>query len=143
MSFLLSDENPFPTWWTMMPEKLPIITGWATFKCAEAVSGKGEGFIIDKALDTLSRLLKVDRQELEALLGAAYTHDWQTDPFARGAYSYAKVGGDGAQRELATPVENTVFFAGEATDLSGHNGTVHGAIASGRRAAKEILRSMP
>ena len=143
MGFLLSDENPFPTWWTTMPEKLPIITGWAPFKCTEALSGKGEDFIIDKALDTLGRSLKVDRQELEGLLGAAYTHDWQTDPFARGAYSYVKVGGDGAQRELATPVEDTLFFAGEATDLSGHNGTVHGAIASGRRAAKEILRSMP
>ncbi len=142
MCFLFSDENPFPTWWTMMPERFPIITGWAPFKCAEALSGKGEEFIIDKALNTLGRVLKVDRQKLDALLGAAYTHDWQSDPFARGAYSYVKVGGDGAQRELATPVEDTLFFAGEAADFSGHNGTVHGAIASGRRAAKEILRSI-
>lgn len=142
MCFLFSDENPFPTWWTMMPEKLPIITGWAPFKCAEALSGKGEDFIIDKALDTLGRVLKVDRQKLDALLGAAYTHDWETDPFARGAYSYVKVGGDAAQRELATPVEDTLFFAGEAIDCSGHNGTVHGAIASGRSAAKGVIRSL-
>jgi uncharacterized protein with NAD-binding domain and iron-sulfur cluster len=32
-----------------------------------------------------------------------------------------------------------LFFAGEATDCEGHNGTVHGAIASGKRAAQEIL----
>ncbi|MGA8493419.1 MAG: FAD-dependent oxidoreductase, partial [Terriglobales bacterium] len=40
---------------------------------------------------------------------------------------------------LGSPIENTLFFAGEATDTTGHNGTVHGAIASGRRAAQEIL----
>ena len=40
---------------------------------------------------------------------------------------------------LARPIDNTLFFAGEATDVSGHNGTVHGAIASGNRAAAEIL----
>jgi monoamine oxidase len=42
---------------------------------------------------------------------------------------------------LAAPVNNTLFFAGEATDLTGYTGTVHGAIASGRRAAQEILHA--
>jgi len=35
-----------------------------------------------------------------------------------------------------------LFFAGEATDIGGHNGTVHGAIASGRRAATEIAQAV-
>jgi monoamine oxidase len=73
-------------------------------------------------------------------LEAAYFHDWQSDPFSRGAYSYGKVGSDGAQQALGAPVANVLFFAGEATDISGHNGTVHGAIASGYRAAEEILQ---
>ena len=47
---------------------------------------------------------------------------------------------DGAQQALGAPVANVLFFAGEATDISGHNGTVHGAIASGYRAAEEILQ---
>jgi len=50
------------------------------------------------------------------------------------------VGADGAQEALGRPVENTLFFAGEATDTSGQNGTVHGAIASGYRVAEDILR---
>ena len=124
-----------------MPEKLPIITGWATFKCAEELSGRSENFVMEKALETLARLLNIDKQEIEGLLESGYWHDWQTDPFSFGAYSYVKVGGGRAQRELAMPMENTLFFAGEATDFSGHHGTVHGAIASGRRAAEEILRS--
>jgi monoamine oxidase len=76
------------------------------------------------------------------LLGAAYFHDWQNDPFSRGAYSYGAVGSDGAQEALGRPIESTLFFAGEATDTTGNNGTVHGAIASGRRAAKEILHGL-
>jgi len=44
-----------------------------------------------------------------------------------------------AVRVLAAPVEDTLFFAGEATSTDGHTGTVHGAIATGRRAAHEVL----
>jgi len=139
MSFLFSDDDWFPTWWTNMPQRLPIITGWAPFRCAEQLSGKSRSFVIDRCLQTLSCLLKIGVDELTRLHEVAYFHDWQSDPFSRGAYSYGTVGADGAQQALASPVENTLFFAGEATDTTGHNGTVHGAIASGRRTAKEIL----
>src|SRR5438876_300546 len=139
MSFLLSHQDWFPTWWTTMPEQLPIITGWAPFRCAERLSGQSTDFVIEKSLHSLSCLLKLSKSELESLLVHAYWHDWQSDPFSRGAYSYVKTGGDGAQHALAAPIEDTLFFAGEATDISGHNGTVHGAIATGYRAAKQIL----
>ncbi len=139
MGFLFSEDEWFPTWWTTMPNKLPIITGWAPFRCAERLSGNSRTFVIDQCLRTLATLLHIGSEQLAQLLDAAYFHDWQSDPFARGAYSYGAVGSDGAQQSLATPVENTLFFAGEATDTTGHNGTVHGAIASGRRAAREIL----
>ena len=72
-------------------------------------------------------------------LRGGFSHDWQNDPFARGAYSYAAVGGSEAGATLAAPVEATVFFAGEATEVDGQNGTVHGAIASGQRAARQLL----
>jgi monoamine oxidase len=139
MSFLFSHDESFPTWWTTWPEKLPFLVGWAPFRAAEAVAGKDKSFVAERSLNTLHRLLGVSVQELEGLLEHAYFHDWQTDPFSRGAYSYGKVGGDGMNEALAQPVDNTLFFAGEATDVTGHNGTVHGAIASGNRAAAEIL----
>jgi Flavin containing amine oxidoreductase len=61
--------------------------------------------------------------------------------FARGLQLW-QVGSDGAQRALGAPLENPLFFAGEATDDSGHKGTVHGAIASGYRAAEESLQRL-
>jgi len=139
MSFLFSQDDFFPTWWTQMPNKVPLLTGWSPAHCAERVSGQGTPFTVHRSLETLSRLLRVSRVELETLLADAYVHDWQADPFSGGAYSYARVGQDLAQEELAAPVEKTLFFAGEAADISGHNGTVHGAIRSGRRAAAQLL----
>ena len=49
-----------------------------------------------------------------------------------------RVGGTGAREELAAPLEETLYFAGEATDVE-QSGTVGGALASGMRAAREIL----
>ena len=141
VSFLFSHDDHFPTWWTQMPEHLPIITGWSPAHCAERMSGMTDGRIIDKAIESLANLLGLEKAHLNSQLNSAYLHNWQADPFSRGAYSYAKVGGEGCQATLAAPIENTLFFAGEHTDTTGHNGTVHGAIASGQRAAREILSS--
>ena len=89
----------------------------------------------------MSSAFDVPRRKLDQLLAGTFTHDWQSDPFARGAYSYAAVGGENAADELAKPIRKTLFFAGEATS-SDQTGTVAGAIESGWRAAKEALRSM-
>ena len=141
LSFLLSEHEVFPTWWTALPEKLPLMTGWAPFGHAESLSGMGEPYIADKAVEALSEVLGVERGRIEMLAAAAFTHDWQEDPFTRGAYSYVKVGGMDAPRILGAPIGNSLFFAGEATDLSGNTGTVHGAISSANRAVKEIIAS--
>lgn len=142
LSFLFSHDHYFPTWWTQMPEHLPIITGWSPAHCAERMAGMTDGRVIDKALEFLSNLLGLEKAHLSSQLIAAYLHNWETDPFSRGAYSYVKAGGEGSQATLAAPLANTLFFAGEHTDTTGHNGTVHGAIASGQRAAKEILEGI-
>ena len=141
LQFLMTEDEWFPTWWTTLPQKLPIMTGWAPFHAAERLSGQDRSFIVEKAVSSLSNVLTIKSQRLEDSLEAAYFPDWQSDPFSQGAYSYVKVGGNLAQQELGAPLENTLFFAGEATDVTGHNGTVHGAIASGHRAAREILRT--
>jgi len=141
LSFLFSQDDWFPTWWTANPAKSPIITGWAPFRSAERLSGKSRSFVVERSLQTLSTQLRVSLSELQNLLGEAHFHDWQTDPFSLGAYSYGKVGADAALQALAEPIEDTLYFAGEATDTTGNNGTVHGAIASGYRAAKQILNA--
>jgi monoamine oxidase len=79
---------------------------------------------------------------LEAATIDAQSHDWTLDPYSRGAYSYPLVGGADAAPALAAPLGDTLFFAGEFTCPAPANGTVEGAIDSGRRAAGEALRSL-
>ena len=84
-------------------------------------------------------MLGMTQAFLRERLAASYVTDWHADPFARGAYSYVPVGGMNAMKELALPVENTLFFAGEATHHEGQSGTVSAALATGYRAAREVI----
>jgi monoamine oxidase len=94
-----------------------------------------------RAVQQLAKLMGAQITEVEGLLEAAYFHDWQSDPFSRGAYSYVKVGASNAPEILSEPVQETLFFAGEAADISGNNGTVHAAIASAHRAVAAITKA--
>ncbi len=142
LGFLHTFDATVPTWWTQLPLRAPLLVGWAGGPRAEAFAGKDAEFLTAHAVESLSGALGVSRARVEAELEAVYTHDWQADPFARGAYAYLPVGGLEAQDELARPVAGTLFFAGEATNSDGHIGTVHGAIATGRRAAAQVVESM-
>ena len=107
---------------------------------ATRLSGKSEAELAQAAIESLQaafgRKVRVRR-----MLERAYLHDWQADPFARGAYSYVVVGGESARKALAAPVQDTLFFAGEAADTGGESGTVAGALQSGMRAARQVLRN--
>jgi monoamine oxidase len=128
-----------PTWWTSLPVRSPVLTGYVGAVAADQLLSEEPPSRLERILVALSDILAVPRRELEELLDASASHDWRADPFARGAYSYIGVGGTGAPRALARPVEGTLFFAGEAT-AGDQIGTVAGALASGRRAAREVLR---
>ena len=139
MSFLSAPEELFPTWWSSVSVKTAMLTGWSGGTCAEQLSGRGSATIVERGLEVLRHVFGVPLETLRHLLQESFVHDWQSDPYCRGAYSYPLAGSKEAARRLGAPVGNTLFFAGEATDCSGNNGTLHGAIASGQRAATELL----
>ena len=139
--FLLSNERFFPTWWTTAPVHAPILTGWSAGPHADELLVQPRSDIIERALADLARIIKSTPEKLNSLLEGAHLHDWHADPFARGAYSYVPAGAMEARKALAEPVEETLYFAGEATEIHGHSATVHGAIASGKRVAEHILKT--
>ena len=160
-AFIHCPDTPFPTWWTQLPVRAPVLVGWLGGPRAEcllprrdadqgvstskAESGKttrveSDSAIVNEAITSLMHIFNLSPDAIRSQLQAAYFHDWRADPFARGAYSYVPVDGLKAQELLSQPLDNKLFFAGEALSV-GHIGTVHGAIQSGKRAAKEILSS--
>lgn len=140
-TFIHAPTEPLPTWWTQFPSNAPLLAGWAGGSRAETLALESEDSLLDQSLQVLTHIFQTPRTFLEQMLEAFYTHNWQTDPFSAGAYSYIPVGGIDAQAELARPIEGTLFFAGEAINTEGHHGTVHGAIASGLRTAQEIVKT--
>jgi len=133
VAFFHSPSAPFPTFWTPLPMHAPLLTAWAGGPKAARLTGSSERHLLRSALASVRSVLgNIDEPSAFAI------HDWQADPYARGGYSYVRVGGTGAREDLAAPLEETLYFAGEATDTE-QSGTVGGALASGQRAAREVL----
>jgi monoamine oxidase len=64
-------------------------------------------------------------------------HPWGTDPWTMGSYSAARVGKVSARATLAQPIDNRLFFAGEAISTNAHS-SLHGAYLTGQQAATSI-----
>lgn len=89
------------------------------------------------------------RYVIRKVVGSAETdpvatiYDWTQDPYIKGGFSYPLVGTSHQDRvSLGTPVNSQLFFAGEATDVSGDAGTINGALQSALRATTELIKSI-
>jgi monoamine oxidase len=128
-----------------MPDTAAMITAWgggskvALIEGAPGTAAKAEA-LLKRCLTTLASALGVPTITVQQLLLSWHCHDWQADPYARGAYSYVPARAIDASVKLTEPVEDTLYFAGEHTDTTGHWGTVHAAVRSGLRAAAQLQR---
>ena len=90
------------------------------------------------AIDEIVSYLGNDfRRKLKPLAESRWAHD----PWAHGSYSHALPGRAGERTVLAAPVDDRLFFAGEATSPNFFT-TAHGARDSGERAAKEVMQTL-
>jgi monoamine oxidase len=137
-AFFHAAQAAFPTFWSMLPMRTPVLIAWAAGPNAARLAGLDDAQIVRTALDSLECLFG-KHANVHEQLQSAYLHDWQSDPFACGAYSYVTAGGSSARKTLAAPLQQTLFFAGEAADTGGESGTVGGALQSGLRAAQQLL----
>ncbi len=119
---------------------MPALEGWVTGRAAQELSDLGEKEGTARALGWVEAAFPTSGARRRVQFSVL--RDWIRDPYARGSYSYTKPGGGAQRAALATPLQNTLYFAGEATQAAPHYQTVHGAYMSGRRAAAEILSSL-
>jgi monoamine oxidase len=136
VSFFFAPDATPPTWWTTNPKPGSTLTGWIAGRKAKRLE---MDVLPETGLETLSVLLGSSLHDVKRHLLRWHMHDWQIDPHSLGAYSYVPRGAIDASDQMTLPVEQTLFFAGEHTDTSGHWGTVHGALRSGYRAARQLL----
>jgi monoamine oxidase len=122
----------------LRPFGQPCIEGFFGGSFAKQLDAAGEGALAAEAIDEIVSFLGNDyRRKLTALKESR----WANDPFARGAYSHALPGHADKRAVLAAPVDDRLFFAGEATSPNFFS-TAHGARDSGERAAKEALKAL-
>ena len=139
MLFLHDFSQPFPTWWTSAPTRTPCITGWAAGPQFERIASDVGDHPLPLAIRSLAGALGIQEAAISRELVDWHYHDWNGDPFARGAYSFVVAGGLDSWRVLAEPLEGSLYFAGEATVGEGYNATMEGAVGSGKRAARQVL----
>jgi monoamine oxidase len=142
LSFLFTREQLPSVWWTSYPEPTNGITGWVGGPRSEQLRGLSAEELGRRASAVLAEAFAVSEEYVKKILLGCYTHDWKTDPNSFGAYSYVATGGLDASRGMTEPVAETLYFAGEHTDTTGHWGTVHAALRSGLRAARQVLEAV-
>ncbi len=122
----------------LRPFGRPLIEGYFGGEFARELEQEGDGSFARFAIDQIAALLGHDmRKQLHPITESS----WGRDPFARGSYSYAKVGRSDARAALVESVNDKIFFAGEA--CSRHDfSTAHGAYRTGIEAAKQVLRAL-
>lgn len=136
--FLLTDEE-VPTWWTQLPAESSLLTGWlggpnATKKIFEPTPS-----LLKTALQSLSSIFRIPPAMLQEELTNYKIINWLNQPHIKGGYSYSTLHSEKAKEILASPVNNTIYFAGEAISRSQSQGTVESALQSGHDTAKMVI----
>jgi monoamine oxidase len=111
-----------------------------TGSAAQELSDLGREAGLDRALSWIEAAFPA--AGVRRRLAWSSLRDWLRDPWSLGSYSFTRPRGSGMRGVLATPIQDALYFAGEATEPAPHYQTVHGAYTSGRRAAREILAAL-
>jgi len=122
----------------LRPFGRPYIEVFLGGRMARTLEGEGPGAMTAFALEELTGLMGSD---FRRKLTPAGETAWAADPWALGAYSHALPGCAGMREVLARPVDNRLFFAGEATSPNAYS-TAHGAWETGLRAAAEVMAAL-
>jgi monoamine oxidase len=141
IAFILS-EAPIPTWWTQVPDKANILTGWLGGPPAVPYIGQTDEQLLELSLTSLATLCDETVNTLKELLVDSHISNWATNPLVTGAYSYGTPKSVAAQAVLLTPIENTIYFAGEALYNGTSPGTVEAALSTGVAVAASIKEAL-
>lgn len=139
IGFLLSNED-IPTWWTQLPDEHPLLTGWVGGPPAGLLNKLSGDELYELALTSLSNIFGMSADRLSQLLLHHNITCWDERAYTKGGYSYNTLQSAPAKAILNQPVEDTLYFAGEALYSGDFQGTVEAALSSGRDVAAKIIK---
>jgi monoamine oxidase len=113
----------------------PMIEAYFGGKFAAELETGGAGAFFDFAVSELTNLLG---SGFARRLKPLHNHRWGVDPFSLGSYSFALPRFADNRPTLAEPVDDRLFFAGEACSV-GDFSTAHGGWRTGVRAAEQVI----
>ncbi|HEY9481245.1 MAG TPA: NAD(P)/FAD-dependent oxidoreductase [Candidatus Paceibacterota bacterium] len=137
LSFALCNDD-FTAWWTQYPIETNVMVGWMAGPNVEKNKNLSDDELLDLGILALANTFTVDKEFLRNQIETWKIINWSNDPYALGAYSYTAMDTADAYERLAEPVDNTVFFAGEAMYTGEETATVEGALGSGKEVAGSI-----
>ena len=116
-------------------KKNNLLTAYCMGDAAERLGAMDEKSRIEKILIELDLIFgeAVASKEYEEALWV----DWTKEPYILGSYTYPSKNDNQYRRILSRPLNDRIFFAGEATNTKGHYGSVHGAVESAIRAVQD------
>ena len=138
LSFIFS-KAVIPTWWTYHPKQVAMLTGWSGGPHANDIKNLSGKEIVQKAMESLSEIFSVDIAQLQQKLKAWHVANWVDDPYSCGGYSYDVVNGSTFKQTIKTPIEQTIYFAGEGLYDGPEIGTVEAALYTGRETAHQMI----
>lgn len=116
-----------------------MLTGWLGGPKAAQASDKPDEFFLDRAMESLSSIFSIPPGEIRKNLKESRIFNWKNEPWSRGAYSYPVVGFRKTISICREPVQNRIYFAGEAYYEGAYPGTVEAAVVSGMETARQLL----
>jgi monoamine oxidase len=139
LGFIFSDET-VPTWWTQLPDQDSTITGWLGGIKAKSLESKSNDEISGIAYESLANIFGEHIESIRSFVKKIHVFNWSKHPYALGAYSFPTVETKEARKIFNAPVENTIYFAGEAYYEDPFGGTVEAALKSGFETAHKIIK---
>lgn len=139
--FIFMNEQ-VPTWWTQLPVDNSILTGWLGSEKANSLKDNTDEEILQIALQSLSNAFAIPVEVLKLNLKASKIANWCKEADINGGYSFNTVKSVEAKKVLHQPVNDTIFFAGEALFEGAPGGTVEAALTSAKKTAQQVLKTL-
>ncbi|MEP6466598.1 MAG: NAD(P)/FAD-dependent oxidoreductase [Parafilimonas sp.] len=139
--FILTREK-MSTWWTQLPLQNKILTGWIGGEKASLLKDITDNEILELAIQSLANAFALTEECIKSKLKASCIYNWYKEPGINGGYSYNTTKSVEAKKILGKPVNDTIFFSGEALFQGSPLGTVEAALQSGKKTSAEVLETL-